>query len=120
MKEQMLEELLEVRKILSKKNKWCKGKLFKRDYINNDISFCLLGALMHVDQENKYRSHHIAEPYYEVMCECSALLTLTIQRMTKTNVQLEEYNDLSSTTHSDIIKVLDLSIAELEEGMMTS
>lgn len=119
----MLEELLETRNILSKEEHWCKGKLFKRNYAKFDVSYCLLGALMVADREIERKQQNFIDfiETHEVLSECVALLSLTIQRLTKIkNIQLEEYNDSPDTTHSDILKVLDLSIAELEEELLTS
>lgn len=91
-----LEVLRGARELLRDEDRWIKG-----DFENGVGGFCLLGALVHSEDEK---------------CLAYSALQRQVNMMSKTGfgIAVATFNDAKTTTHADVLDLLDKAIAAEE------
>ena len=106
--------IIEVKELLSDRNKWCqKGLAIRADgyptYPKDPkaVSFCLLGALEYVALKEEYRNYTTWE-----MAE--RRIDYAINKGRSLPIRVSEWNDDPNTKYEDVMKLIDDVIQSME------
>ena len=108
-----VEMLREVKQLIGTPETWCQGQDAKdkdghRVPENSDMacSWCLTGALSHVNRN--YECHEYLDAYQAVV---------DVIGNTTPYYKLVRFNDGQFTQHKDVMRVIDLSIVEMQDRL---
>jgi hypothetical protein len=120
----VLDDLVEVRRILSNPLNWTKDDLYApSDEADNGYCYCLAGALslvtgrIHLDPQSS--TGHWTEvqlgPSFKRYHEARDVLCAALQSDPRYPRLMSAFNDADTTTHEDILDLVDRAIAALPE-----